>query len=304
MKFELLTPGHFQRLKPYFAYQQSELCDYSLATILAWSTDEYRPHGAFDGNSLIIAAEYKSFPDHRHLILPIAPPDRFTPLRLQELAIKTGYDKYWLVPESYIQLHGKKEMQQYFTISQQQGSTDYIYRTWDLIQLKGNKYAKKRNLINQFETEYIAKQRTVITPITAENSFRCVDFIEEWCASRNCDGKGDLWFACEKEAAINAIHNIELFDSKGIILLIDGKISALAIASPLTRNMGVLQFEKAFENIKGLYQYFDNQCCRLLLHDFTYVNKESDMNIPGLIQSKKSYHPLRYVKAYELVLKR
>jgi hypothetical protein len=302
MKFELLTPGQFQRLKPFFVDQQYELCDYCLTTILAWSTDEYRPHGAIDGNSVIIAAEYKSSPDHRHLILPIGPPERFTPVGLKDLAIKTGYDKYWLVPESYIQLHTKKKVEQYFTICPQQGSTDYIYQTRDLIQLKGNKYAKKRNLIKQFETEYIARQRTVIAPITAENSFRCVEFIEEWCALRNCEEKGDLWFACEKEAAVNAIHNIELFDSKGIVLLIDGKISALAIASPLTRNMGVLQFEKAFENIKGLYQYFDNQCCRLLLQDFTYVNKESDMNIPGLIQSKKSYHPIRYVKSYELVL--
>lgn len=304
MKFELLTPDHFQRLKPFFVNQQYELCDYCLTNILAWSTDEYRPHGAIDGNSLIIAAEYKTSPADRHLILPIAPPDRYPPVRLHALALATGYDKYWLTPESYIHQYGSGEVENYFHVREQPGCTDYIYRTRDLIELAGNKYAKKRNLINQFRAEYITPQKTAHEPITAANSMQCCDFIEEWCARRNCEEKGDYWFACEKEAALNVIRNIEEFDANGIILRIDGTINALGVASPLTKNMGVLQFEKAFENIKGLYQYFDNLCCRLLLHGFSYVNKESDLNIPGLIRSKKSYHPLRYVKSYELTVKK
>ena len=304
MKFELLTPDHFQRLKPFFVNQQYELCDYCLTNILAWSTDEYRPHGAIDDNSLIIAAEYKTSPADRHLILPIGPPDHYPPARLHALAQATGYDKYWLTPESYISRYGTEEVETYFFVREQKGCTDYIYRTSDLINLAGNKYAKKRNLIKQFTEEYITSRRTVHEPITAKNSLQCLDFIEEWCARRKCEEKGDYWFACEKDAALNVIRNIERFDAKGIILRIDGTINALAVASPLTRNMGVLQFEKAFENIKGLYQYFDNLCCRLLLKDYIYVNKESDLNLPGLIQSKKSYHPIRYVKSYEMTLKK
>jgi hypothetical protein len=305
MKFELLTPAHFQRLKPHFANQRYELCEYCLTTILSWSTDEYRPHATITQDGLIIAAEYKTFPADRHLILPVSPPSLYPPERLHKLADETGYDKFWFVTDGYINEHSRTAVEKYFTITEQQGTADYIYLTEDLVQLSGNRYAKKRNLIHQFEAEYIDRNRVILESITAANSQACLDFLEEWCEQRDCEEKGDIWFACEKEAAANAITNIELFDTtKGLLLRIDGKVSAFGLVSPLTATMAVLQFEKAFEHIKGLYQYFDNQCCRLLCRDFRYVNKESDLNLPGLIQSKKSYHPLRYVTSYELQTKK
>jgi hypothetical protein len=305
MIFEPLTPDHFHRLKPFFSDQQYELCEYCLTTILSWSTDEYRPQAAFDGQNLIIAAEYKTFPEDRHLTMPIGPTNLYSPARLRELAQTAGYDKFWFVTDQYLNEHDREQTARYFDIKEQQGTADYIYRTSDLIDLAGNRYAKKRNLIHQFETEYVEKQRVRLEPIEGDNVSQCLDFLEEWCEMRHCEEQGDIWFACEKQAAVNAIINIEKFDAtRGLLLRLDGKVSAFGLVSPLTRQMAVLQFEKAFENIKGLYQYFDNQCCRLLCRAFPLVNKESDLNIPGLIQSKKSYHPLRYVQSFELLVKK
>jgi hypothetical protein len=67
--------------------------------------------------------------------------------------------------------------------------------------------------------------------------------------------------------------------------------------------MATLQYEKAFGSIKGLYQYFDNACARMLVNGYTYLNKESDMGIPGLTKAKKSYHPLKMVRSVKLILK-
>lgn len=102
---------------------------------------------------------------------------------------------------------------------------------------------------------------------------------------------------------INTLVNIDLLDVRGLYLRVDGMISAFGIASYLTDEMGVLHFEKAFAGIKGLYQYFDNLCAKSLFDGFTYINKESDMSMPGLAKVKKSYHPAMMIKSYRLDLR-
>jgi hypothetical protein len=71
----------------------------------------------------------------------------------------------------------------------------------------------------------------------------------------------------------------------------------------LTDTMGVLHFEKAHTHIKGLYQYLDRECARRLFNGYAYLNKESDMDVPGLVQAKKSYHPIKIMKSYQLTLR-
>ena len=75
------------------------------------------------------------------------------------------------------------------------------------------------------------------------------------------------------------------------------------MGSYLTDDMGVLNFEKAFSRMKGLYQYFDNQCARRLFDDYRYINKESDMGEANLAKAKKSYHPATMIRSYELTLR-
>jgi hypothetical protein len=67
--------------------------------------------------------------------------------------------------------------------------------------------------------------------------------------------------------------------------------------------MATLQYEKAYDKIKGLYQYFDNQCAKRLFNGYTYINKESDMGVEGLAKAKKSYHPIHIIESFRLIRK-
>jgi len=197
-----------------------------------------------------------------------------------------------------------EQIQSLFFVYEESEYEDYVYRTDDLTELKGNQYSKKRNLINQFKKSYVKEGRVTVEPITNDKAEECIEFLEMWCEERGCDDmerQDDL--ACEKVAAINALKNINQLAMQGILMRVDGIVSAFGIASHLTSTMGVLHFEKAFASIKGLYQYFDRECARQLFQTYTYMNKESDMGIPGLAKAKKSYHPVMRVKSYKLVLK-
>lgn len=300
---EPITPEDYPRLKPFYTRQKYRLCEYSLPLIIVWNNDEYRPYGTIDNESLVVAAEFIEQREKRHLLLPVSPVKEHTPEELKELAERLGFSTYWFVPEDYIQTYGKKRIAALFTIAEQKEFHDYIYRSEDLITLKGNKYSKKRNLINQFERNYLSDGRVKIEPIIPAVVNECLDFLEIWCEQVNCgiDQKHDL--ACEKQAAINALNHIDTLGMNGLLLRLDGEVRAFGIASQLTDQMGVLHFEKADAHVKGLYQYFDNQCASRLLSNYEFINKESDMNMPGLAKAKKSYYPVMIIKSYKLSLR-
>lgn len=175
--------------------------------------------------------------------------------------------------------------------------------TRDLAKLEGNKYSKKRNLINQFNRDFVARKLVKTEPITEASTNDCIEFLEQWCEEKDCGKESREELYCEKQAAINTLKSIDILGVNGLLLRIDGKVSAFGMASRLTSDMGVFHFEKAFSKIKGLYQYFDNLCAKNLFKGYTYINKESDMDLPSLAKAKKSYYPSMIVKSYKLVLR-
>jgi hypothetical protein len=303
MKLETLAPRDYPRLKKFFANQKYRLCAYSLPSILVWSSELYQPIGAVVDDSMVVGVHFTRKNKRNHLILPVSLGNDRDPEQLARLSEQTGIDQYFFVPEQYIRDWGIKRVEEYFEMTEQTAFEDYVYATRDLSKLEGNKYSKKRNLINQFRREYVARKRVRLEPITAAVADECLEFLEEWCRERDCGMESDEELYCEKKAAQNAIRNVETLEICGLLLRIDGKVSAFGMATRLTGDMGVFHFEKAFSKFKGLYQYFDNQCAKKLFKGFKYINKESDMDLPGLEKAKKSYYPAMMVKSFRLVLR-
>jgi len=252
---------------------------------------------------LFIAGEPEDHPEDRHLILPISRERFFSALELRRFANDLGYTKYWYVPEDYLLKLNRSELDDFFSVEAQKEFADYVYLTEDLIQLKGNKYSKKRNLIHQFTREYLRRNRVLVEDISKEHVDDCLNFLEIWCTEHQCDIDQNSSLACEKAALITTLKNIEHLESMGILIRIDGVVSALGIGSRLNRITATLNFEKAFSGVKGLYQFLDNECAKRLFSRFQYINKESDMNLPNLAESKQSYNPVIRVKSFALVLR-
>ncbi len=302
MKLELLKSSDYSRLEKFFKQQKYELCVYSLSSVLVWNSKIYQPLGVTDGETLIVGVEFDAVhDDKRHLILPVSPVREYSPEKLHDLAVKLGFETYWFVPDDYIERYGRNQVYAFFKTEEQPELKDYVYLTEDLAELKGNKYSKKRNLISQFKREYGDSVRA--EKITSSVVSECADFLEAWCEERDCEADPEADLACEKQAAMNALENIEILGMNGILLRVDGVISAFGIMSHLTENMGVLHFEKAFSRIKGLYQFFDRLCAERLFKGYKYINKESDMGLPGLAKTKQSYYPVKMIKSYKLTVR-
>ena len=305
MKFTPIYPSDYSRLKGYARNQVHPLCVYSLPCLLVWYNSHYHPVAAEHEGLLLVAGEYFAAPHKSHLILPFVPhgDPQLPPDRLWQLAQQAGYSQYRWVPHTYLDYFQRSSISRWFHISRQKEFDDYIYRQSDLAQLRGNPYAKKRNLINQFQRDYLASKRSAVEAICESNAAECLEFLDEWCAERDCAPENNLELACEKDAATHMLNHIGQMDVRGLLARVDSRVQAFAVGARLTATMGVLHFEKAASTIKGLYQYFDQECARRLFADCDTINKESDMNIPGLARAKKSYHPIHRVRAYKFMLK-
>jgi hypothetical protein len=301
MIFKPIAINDFGPLKAYFADHPYQLSIYSPASIIAWSNQMHTARYAVDNGTLLISGELAEHPPY--LILPISPVAPRSAAELHALASKLGFDRYWYVPGDFLDTLNPSELNERFIMEEQTAYEDYVYLADDLIHLKGNKFSKKRNLIHQFSREYVMRNRVEIQSLLPEHVGECMEFLELWCERRVCAVEQEFDLACEKKALVTTLENLDLFESRGILVRIDGQISALGIGSRLNRATATFNFEKAFADIKGLYQYVDNECAKRLFSEYRYINKESDMNLPHLAESKQSYYPILRIKSFALLLR-
>jgi len=299
-----LSKKDYPLLKQFFERQAHRLSTYSLPSIIAWNGDCFESHYEIVRDEVIIVTrKIKDHEDKGYMILPVSGNSRPTPVALKEVAMAKGYERICFVPGDYLQQMGNSALDPYFDITEQKEYEDYLYRTQDLVELRGNLYAKKRNLIHQFTRTYIHDNRVATGMITEKDVPECLEFLEKWCDLRECDKEQEENMTCEKSAVIEALHTIQELGWRGLYVRIDGEVCAFAIMSHLTQDMGVLNFEKAYPHMKGLYQFLDNECAKELFHGYVFMNKESDMGLAALAKSKKSYHPVEKLKSYCLTIK-
>ncbi len=172
-----------------------------------------------------------------------------------------------------------------YKFSTDRGHSDYIYLVENLAYLKGKKYHKKKNHLNSFlknnEFEY--------EPISANNVVECIDMKNRWLAAREVMSPS---LGVESAAIEYALNNFEKFGFVGGLIRIGGVVKAFTLGERLSEDTFVTHFEKAEDDIRGLYTIINQQFAeKTLLGNFTYVNREEDMGIEGLRQAKMTYNP-------------
>ncbi|KLK87599.1 hypothetical protein SZ63_09865 [Methanoculleus sediminis] len=170
---------------------------------------------------------------------------------------------------------------------------DYIYRTEGLAELAGKGYATIRRQVNRFGREY----QYTVEKITEENISEVWEFLVVWCEWRDCDSEPIL--VAEKDAILFAVNNFFAIGLEGWIVRIGGTIGAISIVGPVNASMAVVHFEKALpETYRNIYKVITTETAAGLRDRYPYVNRECDMGVPGLRESKTRYRPAYMVAVY------
>lgn len=182
-------------------------------------------------------------------------------------------------------------------VAEERGNWDYLYRVADLATLPGNRYHKKKNLLNQFvrdtDFRYQAFDAGLIDQALALQ--------DDWCSWRDCEAVDVL--AAENTAIQRTFAAWQALPGlMGGAILVEGIIVAYTIAEPLTEDTLVIHFEKGCPAHKGVYQAINQMFLASVPERFTLVNREQDLGDEGLRKAKLSYHPVEFLKKYRVTL--
>lgn len=173
-------------------------------------------------------------------------------------------------------------------------ASDYVYRTQDLIHLRGRKYHRKKNHLNRFLKETPFDYRSMDMDMV-----ECfLNMQESWCELRKCSESPDL--LSEDYAVYQALTNFDQLDYIGAGIQIGNQIEAFALGELLNPSTAVIHIEKANPEIPGLYAAINQMFCEKAWSDVTYINREQDMGKESLRKAKESYYPHHMVRKYTI----
>jgi hypothetical protein len=216
--------------------------DYSFLNLWAWS-EEYGLRWAWDGDLIWIR---QSLPDE----FLWAPVGRWDAVDWQNRfrVNQSARSVFTRVPEMLSNLWREK-MPPETHIDEERGNWDYLYNVTDLVELKGNRYHKKKNLFNQFCRKY----DFTYLPFGAEMVDQAMAMQTDWCTWRDCESSDIL--SSENRAIFKILKKWrQLAGLFGGALMVDGSMVAYTVAEALTRDTLLIHFEKGDTAYKGIYQ--------------------------------------------------
>lgn len=170
---------------------------------------------------------------------------------------------------------------------------DYIYKSRDIINLKGKKFHSQRNHYNYFSKHY----DYYVTPINKTIIDNCIALAEKWYKNNN----EDYLLYNELQAIKELLRNYDKFDFDCMAIYVDGDIEGFTIGEKINNDMALIHVEKANQNIKGLYNFINKSFIEIYYSDVPYINREEDLGNPWLRMAKQSYKPVWLEKKYSIL---
>ena len=182
-------------------------------------------------------------------------------------------------------------------ILESRGHWDYLYDCIELVALKGNRFHKKKNLVNQF----LKKYDFTYDSLTADRIDLALSLQTDWCTWRDCESFDTL--AAENRSIQRVLENwSEIKGLLGGLLIVEGEMAAYTVAEHLDEDMVLIHFEKANPEYKGAYQAINQMFLANQGNGFRRVNREQDLDDEGLRKAKLSYHPVDFLKKYQITI--
>ena len=171
--------------------------DYSFSNLFGWG-EEYGLSWAWQDDLVWIK---QTRPD----VCCWAPIGRWESVDWAEVFGKTCEDgfQFTRIPEKLADIWGKT-FQDGIRIEEERQNWDYLYDINELIELKGNRFHKKKNLLNQFirkyEYRYIPFGPEVIEPAMAMQA--------DWCDWRDCESSKSHLFVIDHHFMLGSLKNL------------------------------------------------------------------------------------------------
>lgn len=181
-----------------------------------------------------------------------------------------------------------------------QKETEYVYRSEDLSELRGDRYKQQRNAYNAFVARYPS---ITCEPYQLTDQDACLQLYERWRKSRAKKYDDPIYQAMLDDS--QSAHRIGIEHERelglvGRVVRIDGELHAYTFGYELNSETFCVLFEIADLDIKGLSQFIYREFCKELTGTYKWINAMDDSGLENLKRVKRSYHPTRLIPSYNI----
>jgi hypothetical protein len=285
--FKPVTLAESAFFRDHYARYPQVHSDNTFTNMVCWNHYAHYEYAYSRGNILISS----TIGDKTTFRPPVGPSDETLLRELIRLAVDFGDD----VPLVLIDTEASEWLLEVFPgleLREDPDYAEYVYLSSMLADLPGKEYVTIRHQLNKFRRNCAP----VVEPISPGILGEVREFLLEWCEWKDCDEKEFL--ANEKDAILFAIAHFDLLGLSGLAIRVQGKIGAISLYERLNRDTAVIHFEKGLPDCEGIYKAINTETAQILHGSFPYINRESDMGIPGLREAKLRYHPDHKVEVY------
>lgn len=265
--------------------ENSPNADYNFSNMYIWD-NSYRQLIARVGDRVISQLKYDGGPA---FVFPVGT----GPLRpaIEALREYARLNCFPLVLLGLTEKHMQMLQEEYpccFEYQENINYADYIYLAEKLATYSGKKLHAKRNHCNRFEAEHDWQ----FLPLTRELIPACMDMLDQW-NEENAE-RLENSIRHERNALNRAFAAYEALGLEGGVLMSGGKVLGFTMGQLASPDCFDVHFEKAYPDIQGAYPMVCRELAKMLLErypDLKYINREDDLGIESLRQSKLSYRP-------------
>jgi len=280
----------------YYKKSDSRLTDMTFNCRIAWD-EVFKSEMAVYEDCCILISDGGCFTDP-HLLMPMGELDAEKLDRIF-LAVRDEFSrrgwklKVMCIGEENLPLF--KHLPHFFAEPYyNEDSSDYLYDGESMRTLTGNVLHKKRNHVNKFMRLY---PDFVYATLTRNDKEECLALVSEWCKSKNinCDNCAES----DYQMIRRLFEDFALLDIHGGLIRTGGIVRAFSLGSLGNGNTAYIHFEKADQEIHGIYSAINQLVLQNEFPEVTFVDREEDLGIPGLRKAKQSYDPVLLVKKYK-----
>ena len=293
LQFEPLTLAQYEALRGYFRENPHRTCDYTAGTTFMWRRFFSTSYAITEGTLLLRARYFDGAPMYT---VPIGADPRGALSLLREDCRARGETlRFCFTAEEDVSL-----LQSVFgdtEVKEEPDWADYLYDKAAFVSLTGKKYHGQRNFVNRFEKLYPDAR---LCPVTSDNLSAVRSFV---CRQYEKSAHRDAMAAAEHEAILELLDNYGLYGMYGALLTVGGGIAGLTVGETVGDTLYV-HVEKGDTAYTGVYPKLSTAYAASVTDPAVlYINREEDMGDEGLRRAKQSWHPLRLVPKFTVIVR-
>lgn len=295
LRFHTVELPDKKKLDPYLKRWGGGSCQHSFQALYAFQPKYHSEICEYE-NCLYIRQPANDEDSYESYLMPMTDKDRPQALSrlIEDVHSRGKRVKLQTITGSYVEFL-TKHFPDRFTVSEERGYAEYLYRTSRLAQLGGSELQKLRYFYKRFYRDY--GTRTEVEQVTPAKLAEIIEFQEQWLNIHSGEVNASQLNA-EHQAILRVCSHFEELEFRGITVRIDGKLCGYALGCGISENTFDVFFEKGRQEFRDIYRCLVTDMVRIHGTSFDYVNREEDLSDRGLRMSKLSYHPDILMKKY------